>query len=378
MRISTSKKKIKVLETIRQGQVGGGESHLVSLIENLDREVFTPVVLSFTDGPMIDHLNKIGVKTFVIPTKKAFNFGIEGQIRKILEEEAIDLIHTHGTRAYTNIIWSARALKVPVVYTVHGWSFHNDQSFFTKQARILSEKLLVSQARQTISVSESDQLTGKKSFGNFESAVINNGIDLKKFDEGRSLKDIRAEYGIPKEVLLLGYILRITHQKNPLGMIEAFRQVLDQTKDVRLLMIGEGELKDRVVAKVQELNIAEYVYFDDFRQDVPDILKAIDVYCLPSLWEGLPIGLLEAMSMGKAVIATNVNGSREIVKHMESGLLIEPEDNAALADAILCLCRQPQLRDKLQTQAKNTIQERFDVVRMTRDVEDVYRQIAKK
>lgn len=367
--------KIRVLETIRQGKVGGGESHLISLVENLNRSLFDPIVLSFTDGPMIDRLNERGIKTYVIPSKKAFNFRIEAQVKKILENEAINVIHAHGTRAYTNIIWSARTLRIPVVYTVHGWSFHDDQNLFTKSIRVLSERILVYRAQRTISVSQSDQLTGKEHFGKFESTVINNGIDLKKFNVNRHLKDIRAEYDISEEVMLIGYILRITHQKNPLGMIEAFCRVLEHTKDVRLLMIGEGELKNQVLARAKELKVAEYIYFDNFRQDVPDILKAIDVYCLPSLWEGLPIGLLEAMAMGKAVIATNVNGSREVVKHKENGLLIEPEDVSALADAILLLYRQAELREKLQTQARNTITERYNVVHMTQDTEKVYHQV---
>lgn len=373
--MTPSRGSIRVLETIRQGKVGGGESHLLSLVENLNRSLFDPVVLSFTDGPMIDQMNRLGIKAHVIPSKKAFNFGIEARVRKILKDEAIDVIHVHGTRAYTNVVWSARALKIPTVYTVHGWSFHDDQKIVTKLTRILSERVLVRQAKRIISVSQSDQLTGKKHFGKFDSIVINNGIDLKKFNANRPLKNIRAEYNIPEDVMLIGYVLRITHQKNPLGMIEAFCQVLNHTKDVRLLMIGEGELKGQVLARVKELEIGEYVYFDNFRQDMPDILKAIDVYCLPSLWEGLPIGLLEAMAMGKAVIATNVNGSREVVNHKENGLLIEPKDTAALVDAILQLYQQPELREKLQTQAKNTINDRYNVVHMTRNTEEIYRQV---
>ena len=373
--MSASGKKIRVLETIRQGKVGGGESHLLSLVEHLNKLEFEPIALSFTDGPMIDRLNTLNVENHVIPTEKAFDFSIERNVRKLLRDRAINVIHAHGTRAYTNVIWSARALKIPVVYTVHGWSFHEDQTPVTKLMRVWSERMLVRQARQTISVSESDQLTGKKHFGKFDSVVINNGIDLKKFDRNQPLKDIRAEYGIAKDVILVGYILRITHQKNPLGMIDAFHQVLGRTNNVRLLMVGEGDLKDQVRAKVKELGIEDYVHFDNFRQDVPDILQAIDIYCLPSLWEGLPIGLLEAMAMGKAVIATDVNGSKEVVNHEENGLLIKPEDITGLADAIVRLCKQPVLRKELQDHARSTINQQYNVEHMTQSTEEIYHQI---
>ena len=374
--MGASVKKIRVLETIRQGKVGGGESHLISLIENLDRLQFDPIVLSFSDGPMIDRLHALGVENYVIPTEKAFDFAVFKKVRSLLEENAIDVIHAHGTRAFTNVIWAARVLRIPVVYTVHGWSFHDDQNSIVKLIRVWSERFLVRQAQQTISVSLSDQLTGKKRFGTFDSIIINNGIDLEKFNKNLPTKDIRAEYGIEKEALVIGYILRITHQKNPIGMVEAFCQALKQFKDMRLLMIGEGDMKAQVLSRVKELGIEKYVHFDNFRQDVPDILKAIDIYCLPSLWEGLPIGLLEAMAMGKAVIATNVNGSREMVVHGENGLLIEPKDTSALADAIVQLHQQPALREKLQTQARRTVDERYNAKCMTQTVETVYQQIA--
>ena len=374
--MGASVKKIRVLETIRQGKVGGGESHLISLIENLDRLQFDPIVLSFSDGPMIDRLHALGVENYVIPTEKAFDFAVFKKVRSLLEKNAIDVIHAHGTRAFTNVIWAARVLRIPVVYTVHGWSFHDDQNSIVKLIRVWSERFLVRQAQQTISVSLSDQLTGKKRFGTFDSIIINNGIDLEKFNKNLPTKDIRAEYGIEKEALVIGYILRITHQKNPIGMVEAFCQALKQFKDMRLLMIGEGDMKAQVLSRVKELGIEKYVHFDNFRQDVPDILKAIDIYCLPSLWEGLPIGLLEAMAMGKAVIATNVNGSREMVVHGENGLLIEPKDTSALADAIVQLHQQPALREKLQTQARRTVDERYNAKCMTQTVETVYQQIA--
>ena len=367
--------KIRVLEVIRQGKVGGGETHLISLLENLNRSLFDPIVLSFTDGPMISRLNELGIQSYVIPTEQAFNFSIWAKVKHILKEKNIALVHIHGTRAYTNVLWPAKQLGIPIVYTVHGWSFHDGQDLITKFTRVLSERVLVYQAHRTISVSQSDQLTGKKHFGKFDSVVINNGVDLKKFSVTRQMKDIRVEYAIPKDVMLIGYISRITHQKNPIGMVEAFHQVLSHTKDMRLLMVGEGELKEQVLARTKKLKIEEYVYFDNFRLDMPDILKAIDVYCLPSLWEGLPIGLLEAMAMGKAVIATNVNGSREVVKHKENGLLIEPKNISALVDAILQLHRQQDLKKKLQTQARNTIDEKYDVARMTQDTEEVYHQV---
>src|SRR5215475_10720045 len=119
--------KIRVLECIRQGKIGGGESHLLNLVEYLDKDRFEPVVLSFTQGPMIDRLQEMGVGTDVIYTEKPFDVTKWGKVKGLLKEKKVDLIHAHGTRAASNVLWAARSLGIPVVYTIHGWSFHQDQ-----------------------------------------------------------------------------------------------------------------------------------------------------------------------------------------------------------------------------------------------------------
>ena len=129
-------KKIKVLECIRQGHIGGGETHLLSLVENLDKCVFEPIVLSFTDGPMIEKLKTQGIKTFIIHTRTPFDFTKWQKVKKLLMEEQVDVVHAHGTRANSNVFWAARSLNIPVIYTVHAWSFHDDQAAWMKKVRI--------------------------------------------------------------------------------------------------------------------------------------------------------------------------------------------------------------------------------------------------
>ena len=114
--------KIKVLEVIRQGQIGGGESHLLDLITFLDKERFEPVCLSFTSGEMISRLQTMGICCHVIETQKPFDRNIQWQIVQLIRDEQIQLVHAHGSRAASNMLWSVRKLHVPFIYTVHGWS----------------------------------------------------------------------------------------------------------------------------------------------------------------------------------------------------------------------------------------------------------------
>src|ERR1700750_56071 len=131
--------KIKVLECIRQGQIGGGESHLLSLVENLDKSQFEPLVLSFTDGPMVDRLKQMQVPVYIIPTTRPFDVGKWKLVKKFIKDQNVQLVHAHGTRANSNVLWASRRLGIPVVYTVHGWSFHPDQNPLVRRMRIMGE-----------------------------------------------------------------------------------------------------------------------------------------------------------------------------------------------------------------------------------------------
>ena len=366
-------RKIRVLETIRQGKIGGGETHVLDLVQALDKTRFEPVVLSFTAGPMIDRLRALGIPVHVIETHKPFDFTIWSRVKQLLREEKIDLVHAHGTRAQSNSFWAARQLGLPMLYTVHGWSFHMDQKPLAKKLHQMGEKLLMAQADRTICVSNSNRRDGLKFSDMARAVVIQNGINLHKFNPSLTAHDVRAELGIAKDVLLVGYIARITAQKDPFTLLRAVA-LLPHTLKIKFLLVGDGDLKAEALTLARQLKIEAKVIFTDFRQDVPDLLQAVDIYCLPSLWEGLPIGVLEAMAMGKAVIASNIEANREIVEHNLNGLLVPPRSPEKLAAAIQQLAASKELRRSLGARAYRTIQTGFTAGEMTRQVEQLYRE----
>ena len=366
-------KKLKILECIRQGKIGGGESHLLSLVENLDRTRFEPVVLSFTEGPMIDRLRRMNVETRVIHTEKPFDLRVWKPVKKWMKPEGFDVVHAHGTRANSNILWAARSLGIPVVYTVHGWSFHQDQHPLIRRIRVLGEKYLTAKSDLNISVSSSNRQSGKKYLSSFESVVVNNGIDNKKFDPQGRYKDIRAELGIPVGAVLVLFIARFTAHKQPLSLLDAFVRALPSFPGMHLLMVGEGDQQARAVETVNQLGLGRNIHFQSFRQDVPDVLAAADIFVLPSLWEGLPIGLLEAMAMGKAVIASDVDGTSEIVQNGVNGLLIPTEHLVGhLTEALITLGKDTVLRRHFGDKAIETVNGKYNAAVMTREIERIY------
>lgn len=364
--------KIRVLEVIRQGQIGGGESHLLDLVEFLDKEQFEPICLAFTSGEMITRLQTMGIRCHVIPTQKPFDMKVQQQIANLIREEQIQLIHAHGSRAASNMVWPARHLDIPLIYTVHGWSFHDDQSFLVRQLRQWSEKLICSLADRVICVSQSNADTGRERFGLRNADVIENGINLVRFNPNGTFKNLRSELGFSDDDFVAAFIARCTKQKSPLDFLNAIRIAHERNSKIKGLFVGEGDMDNEVDEYIAAHQMESYVYRSPFRTDVPDLLNAINVYCLPSLWEGLSIALLEAMAMGKAIVATPTDGTREVIVNEQNGLVIPFEKPKALAEAIIRLHNDVTLYRQCGQRARMVVAERFNALRVSDAVAMIY------
>lgn len=367
-------RKIRVLHAIRQGKIGGGESHVIDLVESLDKDRYESVVLAFTDGPMITHMKSLGIKSYVINTERPFDFTKWKAVRRVMERESIDIVHAHGTRANSNIYYSARRLGIPVLYTVHGWSFHPDQNPLLRRFRIAGERFLVNKASLTVCVSDNNQNDATKLFPMQRSTVVKYGINLSKFNSARDFQNVRCDFGISDQTVIVGYVVRMTIQKDPLTLVRAIA-LLPEDTDVKFLFVGDGDLKEEAIQLARALNVESKIVFECFRRDVPNILHAIDIYCLPSLWEGLPIGMLEAMAMGKAVVTTTVDGAKEVIQDGINGLLVPVRSPEKLAEALRLLIHDTQLRFRLGSEARETLVRDFNVETMTRKIEQLYWQL---
>jgi glycosyltransferase involved in cell wall biosynthesis len=328
---------------------------------------------------MIQRLQAMGVETHVIYTETPFDVRVWGKVKRLLASLRPDIIHCHGTRASSNVLWAARQLHIPVVYTIHGWSFHQDQAGPVRTLRIMGERYITRRTDLNIAVSDSNGEDGRRNIPGFSYRLVRYGIDQQKFSPSRVAKDVRAEVGIAPDTVLALFIARFTLQKQPLAMIEAFRRAAPEVGNLQLLMVGDGELKEQAVALVREYGLEGRIIFQPFRQDVPDVLAAADIFVLPSLWEGLPIGLLEAMAMCKAVIASDVDGTVEVVKDGFNGRLVSTKDLPGSVSRVLVeLGKDAPQRRRLGEEAGKAVREIYNVERMTKEIEGIYHEILKK
>lgn len=369
---------LTVLEVIRQGEIGGGESHVIDLVRELDRSKIRPVVVAYTDGPMITALRGEGVTCHVVPTLRAFDVTVWDRLAKLARQEKADVIHAHGTRAASNLLYAVRKTGIPMVYTVHGWSFHQDQHRLAYWMRAMSEKLICHVAHRVICVSQTNLETGLRAFGlkTRKTDVIENGVNTTVFDPGRDeLDGLRRDFGFAASDVVAGFVARATKQKGPLYFVQAVEQANKANPKVKGLFVGEGDMRAEVERYVRQHRLEKVVRLSPFRKDVPRVLKAIDIYCLPSLWEGLSIALLEAMAMAKPLVVTPTDGTREIITDGENGLVIPFENAAALAEAILRSAAAPAEAAKMGAEGRKVVLSRFDSRRVARHVADIYERL---
>ena len=365
---------IRVLEVIRQGQIGGGESHLLDLIRFMDKTEIEPICLSFTDGEMISQLNQMGIECHIIETSKPFDFKIQKQIKQLLKSKNIQIVHAHGSRAASNIVWPTKSMHIPLVYTVHGWSFHDDQPAFIKKLKALSERCICHYSNEVICVSQSNADTGKKLFGLQNCHIIENGINLERFNPSKPYKELRKNMNFDKDDFVVGFIARCTKQKNPIEFLKAIEISHNQNSKVKGLFVGEGDMDNEVNTFIHLHHMETYIHRSTFRTDVPELLNSINAYCLPSLWEGLSIALLEAMAMEKAIIATPTDGTNEVIQNMKNGVIIPFNDTLALASAINDLANSPSKCSKYGLAAHSIVEERFNAKRVAETVTTIYKR----
>lgn len=369
-------KRIKIMHTIRQGSIGGGETYLYNLVTNLDKKSYEPVVLSFTEGEMVDKLRSNGIKTHVIKTEKPFSFHLYNKVSKLMKEENIDIVHMHGTRASTNSLIPSNKLGLPSIYTVHGWSFHTGNNSIVTNLRVIAEKFITKNSTHTVCGSKSDLETGNKycSKGNYK--LIHNSIDTEKFSPDKIITNFRTENGFENNDILVAFIGRVTFQKDPQTFIKSIPEVIKEIHNAKFIMMGDGELKNDCIMLAEKLNVKDKIKFLPFSKNVEYVLKAVDVFVLPSLWEVIPLALLEAMSMEKICIATNIPGTTEALVEDENGYLFQVGNSYQLANKIKKANLNFHKTNIIQKNARKTVVSNFDIKRLVKKNEELYDSIA--
>jgi len=311
-----------------------------------------------------------GVKMFYIDKGK-YSFAIAGALADIVRQEKIDLLHLHGYSAANFGRLAARQCGIPNV--MHEWAVLK-----TQPHQFLADRLLSRKTDIAIGVSQSvrDFLVQSRSVPLNKTRVVWNGVNLNNFKTAapEKVKTFREQFGLTPQQKNIGTVTRLREEKGNRYFIEAAPQVLREFPEARFIVVGDGPLREELEALARKLNLAGKLFFAGFVSEVAVALAAMDIYVMPSLTEGFPFALAEAMAAGKTVAATNVGGMKEMVQHEENGLLVPPANGAALAAALVRLLKNPTLSQHLGDAARQRSQE-FSVERNVQALEAIYAEL---
>lgn len=373
-----SKALLRVCHIMSADLWAGAEVQVATLCSYLvaQPEVSVSAVL-FNEGRLAGELRRLGVDIGVIEEGRHTAAAIVRFAARFLREREIDVVHTH--RYKDNILGTAaaRLAGVPVIVrsvhglieTAAGWA-----RLKVSACEALDKIVLSRFAHRVIAVSSrtADALRDM-GYPAASLVAIRNGVDARQIRAGRGRDDVRRELGIPPQALVVGTAGRLSPVKAQAALLRAGRLVLDERPDTRILIVGEGPLREELIAAARRLGIGHACVFAGARADVHDVVAAMDVFVLPSLHEGIPMALLEAMTLQRPVVATAVGGVQEVVTDRSNGLLVAAGDDRALAAACLELARDRDLARRIGEAARQTVQRRFSYEANGRAVLDLYR-----
>ena len=367
--------KFKILYVFAALPVGGAEQVLVTELKGLNRDLFVPLVCVISEkGPVGEMIEQMGIP--VIPLhrmkKTQFDYGIIREIKKIILREKIVLVHTHlyDGGKYGRI--AARMARVPgIVHTAHNIYVKRRTKYH------LINRILSSFTDRIIAVSKAvkESLVRYDRINRKKIQVIYNGIDLSKFDGPSTKHEVRAELGIKPDEYVIGVIARLEEQKGHRYLLEALSIIPEHLASLKILIVGDGQLRSVLETETKRRALSSNVFFLGTRKPIAPILRALDLFLLPSLWEGFSMAILEAMAAGVPVIATSVGGAGEVITSGQDGLLIPPGDAQSLAEAIKDALRHRAKYLEMARIGRERVRQNFSQEKHMEALQTLYLQI---
>jgi len=356
---------------------GGGQRSLLLLLEYLDRERYTPYLLVPCEGELAEAAADLGITkygdiTYVLKFPKIITLRVD-QIFRTLHElnrfcktKRIDLIHTDGPRNafYGGIV--ARLQQIPMIWHVRASN------------RDRYDRLLYQLSSKIILVARILRRRFRRVKADDKFVTIYNGIDLSEFRNNKGNRSIRKQYGIGDEELLISVFARVERLKGQKFLIEACGKFRFRLSNCRILIAGEitePAYQKECRELAAEYGIKDKILFAGHVDNVVQILNETDVCVLPSLFEAFPRVVIEAMGAGKPIVTTDVGGCAEAVENEVSGFIVPSGNVTALADVLLKLGKDKQLREDTGKAARIRAEKKFNIEENVRQTEKVYHEL---
>ena len=367
------RKSLSVCHILPALPLNGAENLLLKICRNMNPdEIRTSVLLIVDGGPLVQDFKSLGIPVTIIPKRGRYDISIIWKIRKFLKNGQFDVVHTH---LFTANLWGRLgnfSLGSSSICSLHSVA-SMEKSILRKTEQFIDRLLIPltdSVVCVTLQVMQTMQHVAK--LPREKLVTIDNGIDIVLDFDSMTKNEARSHLGLSSHGPILGLIGRFSKPKNHRIFIESLESVKARFPDLVVLLVGIGELEGEIREKVSTLGLENTVRFLGIRRDIPAILKSLDSLVIPSLWEGLPIVLLEALVSGTPVIATRVGGIPDVVINHETALLTAP-DAISLSESMIWSLEHPSEMQKMAKAALIMSRERYDIRITAQRYQDLYR-----
>ena len=377
-RSKPSRPRRAVLHLLTNSTFGGAEEHALSILEGIGAHGFEPCLAAPATliEAMEPGLSAAGVKCLPLEFSSPLDVATGGRLLRFLRCQKIAILHCHLFMATLFGAGVGRMAGVDAVLeTCHGpevWRMKKGRNSFwvdRQVGRLVDKYIAVSHAAER-------HLVGNKRVPRNKIRVIHNGRDLDRFARVDSQRRVatRTALGLRNEPTILT-VARLDDQKGHRHLLDALAILAPRRPNLMTLLAGEGPLEQSLRAQCAALGLTDRVRFLGYRRDVPELFEAADFVVLPSLYEGLPLVAIEALAATRTMVATEVDGTPEVILHEQTGLLVPPANPAALAAAIERLLDDPGLASRLASHGRKFVSENFAVERQIEQTVALYSEL---
>ncbi|MDH4099356.1 MAG: glycosyltransferase [Nitrospirota bacterium] len=370
--------KKNILHLIASNFFGGPERQILAHALRLDPDRYRFLLASYKEegrsSEIIEKARELKIPTREILAQGAFNPRTITELASMLKDEKIDILCVHGFKS--NVVgrlasWMA---GIPMIAISRGWTWETPRVRFYEKL----DRAFLKFADHIVAVSEGQQ---KKildlAIPVEKVSVIHNGIDLNGARPPEKTGNLKRELGLGEADILVMSAGRLSPEKNYGGLIDVAKLVTQKKHDVAFTVFGEGFLRGELEARVRQAGLEKKFFFPGFRKDVKSSMAEADIFVLPSFTEGLPNVVLEAYAVKKPVVATAVGGTPEVVEDGVSGFLTRPEETEKMAEHILRLAGDPDLRREMGEKGHERVRAIFGFEDQTRKYEELYTRVGK-
>lgn len=374
-------KKVLIAHVIYKLDFGGLENGLVNLINRMPSDRFKHAIICLTDYTDFSRKLKTKVQLFSLHKKEGKDIGLYFKLFKLFKKLKPDIVHTRNLAALEALLPAFLAGVKGRIHGEHGRDVHDLDGSSVKYR--LLRRLFCPIVDKYIPLSDELEhyLLAKIYVSPRKIVHICNGVDLEKFYPSDSKDSVLPENFLGPDIIIIGTIGRMESVKDQETLARAFIEVISKSPDMRqrlrLVMIGDGSLRGHVKAILDNAGCAEIAWLPGARNDIPEVLRTIDIFVLPSRAEGISNTILEAMATGVPVVATDVGGNSELVDDGVTGFLVSRESPKEMANALVRYINEPALRVQHAKNAREHSEQEFSIDKMVGKYINVYDEVIK-